>query len=268
MRKDHGRCKILHTTSNKLIPDAARLGNPSFVWRSGQERRLKIIQQHVKLKDQIILDLGCGVGEYVRAFSREGGIAIGCDIEPSRVFEAREKSIQQENSKLTYLVAEGEKLPFLDNSLDIVVMNEVIEHVTNDQITLREISRVLRYEGYCIIFAPNKLFPFETHGIYIGKRYIFGNIPFINWLPRTIRDKLVPHARVYGHQDWPRLIANTDLKIIEHTYVYPGFDNLEKKWGLLGRIIRKACYRAEKNWLQRFGLSHFLILVKKHKSNS
>ena len=56
-------------------------------------------------------------------------------------------------------------LPFLDNSLDIVVMNEVIEHVNNDHTTLREISRVLRNGGSCIIFAPNKLFPFETHGI-------------------------------------------------------------------------------------------------------
>tara|TARA_Y100000994_G_scaffold52856_1_gene42276 strand:+ start:5443 stop:6219 length:777 start_codon:yes stop_codon:yes gene_type:complete len=258
----------LHKPSNKPIPDAARLGNPSFVWRSGQERRLKIMQQHVKIKDKIILDLGCGLGEYVRAFSREGGIAIGCDIESSRVFEANQRSIHHENSRTTFLVAEGEMLPFLDNSLDIVVMNEVIEHVNNDHTTLREISRVLRNEGSCIIFAPNKLFPFETHGIYIGKKYIFGNIPFINWLPRFIRNKLVPHARVYGHQDWSQLILNTDLQIIEHTYVYPGFDNLEKKLGILGRMIRKICYRAEKNWFRRFGLSHFLILEKISKRNS
>ena len=257
----------MRKSSDKLIPDAARLGNPSFVWRSGQERRLKIMQQHVKIKDHIILDLGCGLGEYVRAFSREGGIAIGCDIEASRVSEASQRSIHQENNNTAYLVAEGEMLPFLDNSLDIVVMNEVIEHVNNEHTTLREISRVLRNNGFCIIFAPNKLFPFETHGIYIGKRYIFGNIPFINWLPSIIRDKLVPHARVYGHHDWSELILGTDLKIIEHTYVYPGFDNLEKKLGILGRIIRKICYSAERNWFRRFGLSHFLILVKTPKRN-
>ena len=60
-------------------------------------------------------------------------------------------------------------------------------------------------------------------------------------------------------------IEITDFEITEHTYVYPGFDNLEKKLGMLGRIIRKICYWAEKNWLRRFGLSHFLVLVKTSK---
>tara|TARA_B100000029_G_scaffold500726_1_gene572898 strand:- start:1867 stop:2655 length:789 start_codon:yes stop_codon:yes gene_type:complete len=257
--------KALHKTSNELIPDAARLGNPSFVWRSGQQRRLNIMKQHVMLSNQKILDLGCGLGEYVRAFSREGGIAIGCDIEVSRVIEARGKSKLHENNIINYLVAQGENLPFLDNSLDVVVMNEVIEHVSNDRTTLKEINRVLRNDGSCVIFAPNKLFPFETHGIYVGKKYIFGNIPFINWLPGIIRNKLVPHAKAYGHQDWSQLIEGTDFEITEHTYVYPGFDNLEKKLGMLGRIIRKICYWAEKNWLRRFGLSHFLVLVKTSK---
>src|SRR5688572_24252038 len=62
-------------------PEAARLGNPSFVWGRGQDRRLAIIERHARLNDRRVLDLGCGVGEYVRAFSRRGAIALGCDIE-------------------------------------------------------------------------------------------------------------------------------------------------------------------------------------------
>src|SRR5712692_7771989 len=51
-------------------PEAARLGNPSYVWRFGQDRRLDLIERYVTLAGRRVLDLGCGVGEYVRAFER------------------------------------------------------------------------------------------------------------------------------------------------------------------------------------------------------
>ena len=59
--------------------------------------------------------------------------------------------------------------------------------------------------GTCVVFAPNRLYPFETHGVYIGRRYVFGNIPLVNWLPDVARARLVPHARAYRHGDWERL---------------------------------------------------------------
>ena len=44
---------------------AIRLGHPSYVWRSGQDRRLHQIRQYVQLEGRRILDIGCGVGMYV-----------------------------------------------------------------------------------------------------------------------------------------------------------------------------------------------------------
>ena len=51
-------------------PDRAEvaLGNPSFVWRFGQDRRLNLIRQYVPLAGARILDIGCGLGVYVRKF--------------------------------------------------------------------------------------------------------------------------------------------------------------------------------------------------------
>ncbi len=54
--------------------------------------------------------------------------------------------------------------------------------------------------GSVVIFAPNRLWPFETHGAYFGKRYVFGNIPLINWLPDPLRDRFAPHVRVYTRE--------------------------------------------------------------------
>ncbi len=258
--------------THRTEPDAARLGNPSFVWRFGQERRLALIERYVKLENSRALDLGCGVGEYVRAFERKGAKSIGLDIDLVRLREACKRSGIAHREHPQFLAGAGETLPFKNESLDVVVLNEVIEHVDNDQATLSEVSRTLRDNGHCVIFAPNKLYPFETHGIYLGKRYIFGNIPLINWLPRSLRNRLVPHARVYKQSDWSRLIKGIDLEIIHHGYVFAGYDNIAARWPRLAQIVRAISYWAEGNYLGRFGLSHFVILrrhpVRKHSSQT
>src|SRR4051812_20273374 len=56
-------------------------GHPSYVWRFGQERRLSLIQQVATLTGQRILDAGCGVGSYVRAFRRFSPHVFGFDLD-------------------------------------------------------------------------------------------------------------------------------------------------------------------------------------------
>ena len=245
------------------VDDAARLGNPSFVWRFGQERRLAILSRFVSLRGALVLDLGCGVGEYVRAFAREGAGAIGLDIEPRRLSEARRRLAHAggDAAGVSLMAAAGETLPLRDGCLDAAVLNEVIEHVADDAATLREVRRVLKPDGgTCVVFAPNRLYPFETHGIFLGRRYIFGNIPFVNWLPGRLRARLVPHARAYRRGDWTRLARSAGLEIVHHGYVYPGFDNVASRWPRLAAILRAVCYRAERTPAARLGLSHLVVL--------
>ena len=222
---------------------------------------MRLMERYVAFSGRRVLDLGCGLGEYVRAFARLGADALGSDIAVDRLVEARERAAESRTSGIGgFFAAAGEALPLRDATMDVIVLNEVIEHVQDDQQTLREIARVLRPGGTCILYAPNRLYPFETHGIYLRGRYIFGNIPFVNWLPSILRDRLVPHARAYRHGDWKRLIAGTDLQIIDHTYVYPGFDNIHHRSALLAKVVRGFCYRAEVTPLRRFGLSHLVVL--------
>ena len=257
-----GGCSIVQTASQAAsrvapdhdLPEAARLGNPSFVWRSGQQRRLAIIERYLPLAGRRVLDLGCGVGEYVRAFERAGAEALGCDVEWSRLAEARRRGAGG------LLAAGGEALPFRDSTLDVVVLNEVIEHVSDDRATMREVARVLAPGGNCVIYAPNRLYPFETHGVQIGRRYLFGNIPLLNWLPRPLRDRLAPHARVYGRGDWKRVLDGAGFELLVHSYVYPGFDNVAARMPRLAGLMRALCYRAEDTPLRRFGISHLLVL--------
>lgn len=233
----------------------ATLGHPSQIWTRGLERRLEIMRRHVDLKNKRIVDIGCGVGAFVRRLREFSPRVAGVDIDAERVTEGG-----REVPGLALAV--GEYLPFADGSFDVVLLHEVLEHVTDDQATLREASRVLAPGGQAVIFCPNRLYPFETHGIFLGERYVFGNMPFVNYLPDPVRNRLVPHARAYTSARLRRIYRRAGLRPLVHTYVFPGFDHIMARRKNVGRALRWFLYPLEASPLRIFGLSHFVVLVK------
>jgi SAM-dependent methyltransferase len=205
---------------------------------------------------RIMVD-GCGVGMYVRTLRDVTPHIFGIDIEPDRVAEARaavpDAALQ---------VAAGERLPYGDDRFDAVLSHEVIEHVNDDRQALVEAMRVLRSGGRLLLFCPNRLYPFETHGHYWRGRYHFGNTPLINWLPRRWRDRLAPHVRAYTRRDLRGLLVGLPARVIHHTQVYPGFDNIVARRPTVGRWLRRITYALEHTPLRAFGLSHFLVIEK------
>jgi SAM-dependent methyltransferase len=236
--------------------DQVALGNPSYVWRFGQERRLEMIRRYVPLENARVLDIGAGVGMYVRRFRDFTPRAYGVEIDRERVQRAVENGVGG------ICVGAGEALPFADGSFDGVLLNEVIEHVTNDRDTLSEALRVTRPGGHIVIFAPNRLYPFETHGVYIGGRYVFGNIPLVNYLPDPLRNRLVPHARAYTRRGLATISRGLPGRWTAWTVIFPGFDNVAASRPKLGRLLRSVTYALEHSWLKRLGLSHLLVLEK------
>ncbi|TMB99625.1 MAG: class I SAM-dependent methyltransferase [Chloroflexi bacterium] len=231
----------------------ATLGHPSQIWTRGLERRLALVRRYVDLDDKRILDVGCGVGAFVRRLREFSPHVYGFDIDAERVTVGG-----KEVPNLT--VAVGEHLPYQDDIFDVVLLHEVLEHVTNDVETLRETRRVLAPGGRVVIFCPNRLYPFETHGIFLGRRYVFGNIPFINYLPDPLRDRLVPHARAYTRRQLQRIFRRAGLRPLIHSYVYPGFDHVLARRRLAGQALRYLLYPLEATPLRIFGLSHFVVL--------
>jgi len=236
---------------------AAARGVPSLVWRAGQERRLGMMRRWTVLAGARILVDGCGVGTYVRALRDITPYVWGLDIEPERVAEA-----QAAVPDAALQVADGERLPYADGSFDVVLSHEVIEHVNNDRQALVEALRVLRPGGRLLLFCPNRLYPFETHGHYWRGRYHFGNTPLINWLPSRWRDRLAPHVRAYTRRDLRQLLAGLPARLVQHSQIYPGFDNVVARRPTLGRWLRRIIYALERTPLRIFGLSHFLVVEK------
>jgi SAM-dependent methyltransferase len=233
-------------------PSWIRLGHPSYVWRFGQDRRLALVERLVPLRGRSILDVGCGIGTYVRRFRDFSPDVHGVDVDSDRIAAG---SIALPNLR----VARSEALPFPDGRFDVVFLNEVIEHVDDDRQTLAEAARVLRPGGAIVVFAPNRWFPFETHGVYIGRRFYFGNIPAIGYLPNMMRDRLAPHVRAYSHSGIERLFDGLPVVLQTHDYVYPGFDNFAARGRFLGALLRRIFYFAERTPMRRFGLSHLIV---------
>ncbi len=234
---------------------AASRGNPSYVWREGQERRLQMVRRWAPLDARRVLDVGCGVGMYTAAFLREAGEVVGLEIEHDRAKDAYQRAS-------AVVEAPGEHLPFADGAFDIVFSHEVLEHVEDDCQSAAEMVRVTRPGGRIVIFVPNRLYAFETHGVFWRGRYRFGNIPLVNWLPDSLRDRLAPHVRAYTTRGLLRLFRDLSVDVVHISQVFPGYDNVYARWPLLGRILRAVSYALERTPLRVFALSHFLVVEK------
>jgi len=238
------------------LEKAAERGVPSLVWRAGQARRLAMIVEAAgnRLRDGFVLDAGCGVGMYLRAFRDFTPYVFGVDIEPDHVRKA--------SGHACVTLARGEELPFADSRFDLILSHEVIEHVEDDRACVTAMVRLLKPGGRLVLFCPNRLYPFETHGYYWRGRYHFGNVPLVNYLPDRWRNRLVPHVRAYTTASLRRLFAGLPVHLVSHTQIFPGFDNLAARWPALGRLTRGVLHRLERSPLRAMGLSHLVVIEK------
>jgi SAM-dependent methyltransferase len=243
--------------SQRNLDKAALRGEPSYVWRAGQQRRLDMIVRAAG--DRIrgcILENGCCVGMYVEHLSPLGGTVVGLEYDLERATEARENSLHVIN-------AAGEFVPLPASTFDLILSHEVLEHVQDDRAAICEMVRVLRPGGRIVIFVPNRGYPFETHGIYWKGKYSFGNKLFVNYLPRAWRNKLAPHVRVYSSQDLQILFEDLPVKFVERTIIFGAYDNIIARFGISGRFLRGVLQLLERTPLRIFGLSHFWVVEKR-----
>jgi len=234
---------------------AAIRGCPSYVWRAGQERRFEMVRRWAPLQGQRVLDVGCGVGMYTAALLRETPHVFGVEIDRERAIQARERAAGVAQ-------APGEWLPFANATFDVVFSHEVLEHVSDDQACAAEMARVAKPGGRIVVFVPNRLYPFETHGVFWRGHYRFGNAPLVNWLPTPLRNRLAPHVRAYTSGGLRRLFADLPVQIVHHTQIFAGYDNIAARMPTLGRLLRAITYGLERTPLRLWGLSHLLVLER------
>jgi SAM-dependent methyltransferase len=107
-----------------------------------------------------VLDLGCGNGDVVQGWLDLGYDAYGCDFKfkPGPLVEPL-----QQSGRLSAIDQEPYRLPFPDNSFDLLVTQQVLEHVRDYPTTLAETKRVLKPGGHALHMFPARLMPIEPH---------------------------------------------------------------------------------------------------------
>lgn len=102
------------------------------------------------IKGKNLLDAGCGTGWFSVVAKKRGAVVTALDI--------GKDLLKQVSKKVKVKTVEGSvlKLPFKKNTFDIVMSNEVIEHVTEPKQAIAEMSRVLKPGGILILTTPNK----------------------------------------------------------------------------------------------------------------
>lgn len=94
-----------------------------------------------------ILDVGCGTGATM-GFLEQFGEVTGIDLSATAIEYCR----QQGRERLC--LADGQNLPFADESFDLVVALDLLEHLEYEEVGLWEMWRVLKNEGRLVVVVP------------------------------------------------------------------------------------------------------------------
>jgi len=118
-------------------------------------------------QSSVVLEVGSGIGYDLLPLLNKGFYLIASDISSGSLRSLRQKAqdytLNDISGQLLYLVADGEHLPFNDNSLDAIYLAACLHHFENQQKAVKEFYRVLRPNGL-IIFAmePSRFMMFFT----------------------------------------------------------------------------------------------------------
>lgn len=118
---------------------------PEMVWKLAGD-----------VSNKRVLDIGCQYGVFSFFLSEKGASVTGIDISKKWVERClREASTRRDCSKMEFRICDAQELAFDDESFDIVVCTEVIEHVDYAGNVLSEINRVLVPGGILVLGTPN-----------------------------------------------------------------------------------------------------------------
>lgn len=157
------------------------------------------------------LDIGCGSGGIAATLAEHIEKVIGVDPEPWERWSA----FRTQRSNLDFHVGSYRDLePLLGTeSCDVVICNQVYEHVDDPVALLASIHRVMKSDGICYFAGPNLLWPIEPHVFW----------PFVHWLPRPFAQRCMralgsKHAQDLDAWSWPywRLVRQFKMAGFRH----------------------------------------------------
>lgn len=162
------------------------------------------VLSHIEVSSGMkILDVGCGRGDVVIYYAKQGAHAYGIDYAKAGIAianKSKEKQDSRMQDRIHFAVMDAKKMFFPDNYFDIIISLDVFEHLYKEEleIALTEIRRVLKHDGVLLVDTePNKIYLNFWHSVYvypISQLLLFFHRLFINksypGLPKDPRNDL------------------------------------------------------------------------------
>ncbi len=193
-------------------------------WREGAESEIHktlAVCRHFSmrpLEELVCLDLGASTGIMTERFAEHFKRVIALDVDRVGLASGRQHSRQ---SNIEYICADGTMAALADECVDVIICNQIYEHVDNQDGLVAEIYRILRHDGFCYFGAGNRYVLIEGHYF----------LPFLSWLPPRLADIYMKLTGKKGKYD-VRLLSLGKLKKLtrdfwRHDYTRMIFENPE-----------------------------------------
>lgn len=196
-------------------------------WHISKRNSVKLlIKKYVKKSPSNSLDIGCGTGKNLEFLSSLGQ-ASGIDSSEEALKFCRKRGFK--NLKL----GSSNKTGFSSASFDLVTLLDVLEHV-EEKPTIREISRILKKNGFLII-----------------------TVPAYSWL-WSKWDEVLHHKRRYDKKRLQTLLEFNGFKIKKISYLYP---HLILPVYLIRQIKRKQSFYESDFKINSLIFNNLLLLI-------
>lgn len=216
-----------------------------YAYLQNSENILKMYSKDKKAK---FLDLGCDDSKWTMRMARKIGTkdVSGTEILSSSVIKARKRGVEVKECDC------NKELPYKDSIFDIIHSNQVIEHLSNTDMFMEEIYRILKPGGYAVISTENLA---SWHNIFA---LILGFMPFsltnISTKKAAIGNPFAPHVGKEATQatSWQHMRIFT---------IY-GLKDLSEKVGFVTEKVLTSGYYPLGNWFSKIDQthSHFFVL--------
>jgi SAM-dependent methyltransferase len=155
--------RLYMTEDLGISADIAEQRAHSEVARNIPKSVLRLLSENgIPVEGHTVLDLGAGLGGMSEELTLSGACAIG--LEPGEAWAAlTRRRVERHGRPFRLLNAVGESIPLPDESVDLIVSLQVLEHVATPDKVLAEAWRVLRRGGYFYLACENYLAFWEPH---------------------------------------------------------------------------------------------------------
>lgn len=173
------------------------------------EKILAILEEHLQkdISKFMILDIGTGNGKIANCIANKNNIVYSVDV-------VNQIDLGEEEQRFQFKKVNDENLPFKDEVFDIVISNHVVEHITDSNLHLKEIKRVLKREGICYFATPNRNFIRDPHTKTFFIHWFSFEVFF--WILKKLKRYQEP-VKLLWYKEMKKMFRNTGFNYKEYT---------------------------------------------------